>query len=44
MKGLRNFGYATYLIVRTSYDMNPVLTTTLGTVTVLFVLSLLGVI
>lgn len=44
MKGLRDFGYASYLMVRTSFEMNPVLTTALGTVTVLFVLSIIGVI
>ncbi|BEH88000.1 hypothetical protein [Klebsiella phage phiKp_21] len=44
MKGLRNFTYATYIAIRTSYEMNPVLTIALGTVTVLFVLSIFGVI
>lgn len=43
MKAFRNFSYASYLLARTSYDMNPVLTVALGTVSVVFFVSILGI-
>lgn len=44
MKGLRDFIYASYMMVKTSYEMNPVKTTLLGLAGIVFLLSILGVI
>lgn len=44
MKGLRDFTYATWLLLKTSYDMNPGTVFSLGVVTILFTLSIVGVI
>lgn len=44
MKGLRDFTYASWLLLKTGYDMNPGTVFTLGVITVLFVLSIIGII
>lgn len=43
MKTVRNFTYASYLMVRTSYELNPVLTVALGAVVAAFTVSILGI-
>lgn len=44
MKTVRNFVYASYLMGRTSYELNPVQTVALGIVTVVFFGSIFGII